>query len=284
MKCVTIAANNLTPVHASQSGPAGHEPVHVAVLECDLQAGIGYGWVIPSLWQAHEVSQHTLAAEPLLEFRTADLLPVVPQPRTIICVGLNYREHIAEMGHPIPDHPTLFAKFSQSLTGPFQDVHIPASMNERVDYEGELAVIIGPGGTIAGYSLMNDLSQRDWQYRTQQWLQGKNLRASSGFGPFFVPAEQWDPVREGVALQTWVNGELRQDHSVADLVFTPQELVAYISTFTDLEAGDVIVTGTPEGVGHGMQPPKYLRDGDTVRVGMEGLGYLENTFRIATAE
>lgn len=249
--------------------------VHVAVEE--FSSGRGVGRVVPSLFDATGLSA---GSAPRVEFSADQLAPVVPRPGKVLCVGLNYREHIEEMGHPVPDHPTLFVKFPSALAGPFDDVLVASNMAGKVDYEGELAVVVGHGGTVAGYAVMNDLSQRDWQYRTQQWLQGKNLDASSGFGPWMVTADEVDPVAEGAMLRTWVNGELRQEHSVADLVFPPEELIAYVGNFAQLEAGDVIVTGTPEGVGHGMTPPLYLRDGDVVRVEVEGVGAIENRFRL----
>ncbi|MCJ7859075.1 fumarylacetoacetate hydrolase family protein [Corynebacterium kalidii] len=221
-----------------------------------------------------------------------DLLPVITSPSKIFCVGLNYREHIEEMGHPIPDHPTLFVKYPSALTSPYAEVTVPAGMTDKADYEGELAVIIGSrlagarGGAseeearaaIGGYAVFNDFSQRDWQYRTQQWLQGKNLDRSSAFGPWMTLADDYDPVAEGASLRTWVNGELRQDHSTADLVFPPVDLVRYISNFATLEPGDVIVTGTPEGVGAGSG--RFLADGDVVRIEVDGLGAVESTVRM----
>lgn len=236
-----------------------------------------------------------LSALPEVTFAVEDLLPPAAAPEAtagggmggrmvastqkIFCVGLNYREHIEEMGHPIPDHPTLFTKFPDTLTRPFATVEVPVAMAEQVDYEGELAIIMGDGGRIAGYAVANDFSQRDWQYRTQQWMQGKNVVASSALGPWMVTADELDPVAEGCVLRTWVNGELRQEHSLADLVFKPQELVDYIQTFTPLRAGDVIMTGTPEGVGHGMKPPRYLADGDEVTVGIDGIGSVTSVVR-----
>lgn len=237
-----------------------------------------------------------LSALPEVTFAVEDLLPPAAAPEAtaaggmggrmvasnqkIFCVGLNYREHIEEMGHPIPDHPTLFTKFADTLARPFAEVKVPAAMAERVDYEGELAIIMGNSGRIAGYAVANDFSQRDWQYRTQQWMQGKNLVASSALGPWMVTADELDLVAEGCVLRTWVNGELRQEHSLADLVFKPQELVEYIQTFTPLRAGDVIMTGTPEGVGHGMKPPQYLTDGDEVTVGIDGMGSVTSVVRV----
>lgn len=252
-----------------------NEFVHVAVEV--FESGRGAGRIVPSLFDATSTD---LSSSPRIEFSAEQLAPVVPNPGRVVCVGLNYQEHIEEMGHPVPDHPTLFVKFASALTGPFDAVEVASHMGAMVDYEGELAVIVGDGGAAAGYAVVNDVSQRDWQYRTQQWLQGKNLDRSSGFGPWMVTADELDPVAEGSMLRTWVNGELRQEHSVADLVFSPRELIAYVSEFMALGPGDVIVTGTPEGVGHGMNPPRYLRDGDVVRVEVEGVGAIENRFTI----
>ncbi|AGP30078.1 fumarylacetoacetate hydrolase family protein [Corynebacterium terpenotabidum] len=221
-----------------------------------------------------------------------DLLPLIPRPGKALCVGLNYREHIVEMGHPVPDYPTLFVKFSSALTSPFAEVTVPENLAAKADYEGELAVVIGrrlPGSrggaseadaraAIAGYAVANDFSQRDWQYRTQQWLQGKNLDASSAFGPWLTTADEYDPVAAGAVLRTHVNGELRQQHSTGDLVFPPVDLVRYISEFATLEAGDVIITGTPEGVGAGSD--RFLADGDVVTVSIDGLGAVETTVRM----
>ena len=231
----------------------------------------------------HDATLAGAGSEPSeIKFSARQLAPVVPRPGKVLCTGLNFREHIVEMGHPVPDHPTLFTKFATALTTPFGAVRVPKVMAKQLDYEGELAIVMGHGGQIAGYTVMNDFSQRDWQYRTQQWLQGKNLDESSAFGPWLqlVDADTPDPVETGAMIRTWVNGELRQEHSLSDLVFKPQELVDYIQTFATLEAGDVIVLGTPAGVGHGMQPPQYLADGDVVEVEVEGLGRVSSTIEV----
>lgn len=208
-----------------------------------------------------------LAAADGEEIEYDGFAPVIPHPAKIICVGLNYREHILEMGHPIPEHPTLFVKFADALTGPFDDVQL---IDGEPDYEGELAVIAGHDGDIAGYSVINDFSMRDLQYRTLQWHQGKSQYASSGFGP-------WLSTEEPGQLRTWVNGDLRQDAPTRDLVFSPRDLVDYIRTLYPLNPGDVICTGTPAGVGHPEK--RYLKDGDVVRIEIENVGALENTFR-----
>lgn len=265
--------------------PESHTSVHMAVEAYDEHTVRGRVIPDPFLFSSAGLSSSAgserkeadLCAYPTITATIKDLLPPGVPPRKVICVGLNFREHITEMGHPIPEYPTLFSKFPDTLTSPFSRIAVPPWMRDALDYEGELAIIIGPSGTIAGYTVAQDFSQRDWQYRTQQWLQGKNLYASSALGPWMLSADSFDPVAAGSILRTWVNGQLRQQHSLADLVFQPQELVDYIQAFTPLGAGDVVLTGTPAGVGHGKRPPVYLQDGDVVRVGIEGIGDIEST-------
>ena len=216
------------------------------------------------------------------------LAPLIPRPGKIFCVGLNYAAHIDEMGHDRPDVPTLFAKFADALAGPRDDLMVHADAAGALDYEGELAVVIGEttyrvdedeaARRIAGYAILDDFTQRDAQYATQQWLQGKTLQRTSAFGPWLATPDEFDAVTARV--RTWVDGELRQDAPIADLVFPPAALVAYVSGFVQLNPGDVISTGTPAGVGHGMDPKTYLRDGQEIRVAIDGLGEQRNILRI----
>ena len=228
-----------------------------------------------------------IAAQPGegVAYSPADLAPVVPRPEKIICVGLNYAAHIAEMGHARPDVPTLFVKFADALIGAHDDAEVPSVNAETLDFEGELAVVIGSrarhaseaeaAGCIAGYSIINDYTQRHFQKRTQQWHQGKSLEKTSGFGPWIDT--EWRP---GPELKTWLNGELMQSAPTDDLVFSPAELISFISGFYPLNPGDVIATGTPAGVLHAREPRRYLKDGDVVRVEIAGLGAIENTTRV----
>ena len=216
------------------------------------------------------------------------LAPLIPRPGKIFCVGLNYAAHIDEMGHERPDVPTLFAKFADALAGPRDDLIVHADAAGALDYEGELAVVIGEtayrvdedeaASRIAGYAILDDFTQRDAQYATQQWLQGKTLQRTSAFGPWLATPDEFDAATARV--RTWVDGELRQDAPIADLVFPPAALVAYVSRFVQLNPGDVISTGTPAGVGHGMKPKKYLGDGQEIRVAIDGLGEQRNILRI----
>lgn len=236
------------------------------------------------LEQEHWEEIARTATGPQRIVRPTDLAPVIPRPGKIICVGLNYARHIEEMGHERPDVPTLFIKFPEALTGPYDDVLLPPWAQEAADYEGELAVIVGKRARrvtaqaatehIAGYAVMNDYSLRDYQYRTLQWHQGKSLEKSSGFGPWLTTREDFRP---GALLQTWLNDAPMQKARTDDLVFTPEALIEYLSHLYPLEPGDVIVTGTPAGVGHARSPRRYLRDGDTVRISVAGLGEIANT-------
>lgn len=214
--------------------------------------------------------------------------PLITRPGKIVCVGLNYAVHIDEMGHERPEVPTLFAKFADAVAGAKDDIRVPEACAEKLDYEGELAVIVGETclrvseeqaqDAIAGYAIMNDFTQRDFQYATAQWLQGKTLQRASAFGPWMLTADAFDA--DSARVRTYVDGELRQDAPIADLVFSPAKLIAYISQFVQLNPGDVISTGTPAGVGHGMSPQTYLQDGQEMIITIDGLGKQANTVRI----
>jgi acylpyruvate hydrolase len=218
----------------------------------------------------------------------ADLAPPV-RPAKVICVGLNYRSHIEEMGRPLPDHPTLFVKFPDTLTGPYDDLVIP-SASQEVDWEVELGVVIGrparhvdevgAAACIAGYTVVNDISMRDWQWRTTQWDQGKNFEASTPVGPFVVTGDEiGDPEATGTVdleVTCRVDGETMQRGRTADLLFKPAAVVAYVSQFTTLRPGDLIATGTPGGVGAGRDPKVFLAPGQVLETAVEGIGSCRN--------
>ena len=213
---------------------------------------------------------------------------LIPNPDKIVCVGLNYKSHIAETGAETPEFPTLFAKYRASLVGANDDVVLPdTSESEAVDYEAELAVIIGrrarriradeSESVIAGYAVCNDVSVRDWQRRTTQFLQGKTWERSTPLGPWLVTHDESPgPDRE---ISCELNGEVLQQSTTADLLFDVPAIVAYLSTMITLEPGDVIATGTPAGVGVARTPPRFLRDGDVMVTRIEGLGACRNTCR-----
>ncbi len=216
-------------------------------------------------------------------------LPVLPNPSKILCVGLNYEDHRVETGRKKADYPTLFTRFADTLTGHNTPMLLPAS-SSAFDYEGELAVIIGKPGfhlseenaldIVAGYSVFNDGSLRDWQRHTAQFTPGKNFPSTAGFGPHLVTPDEAGPLA-GKSLQTHLNGQLVQSAHLGDMIFSIPQIIAYITAFTPLSPGDVIATGTPGGVGFTREPPLFLKAGDTVTVTIESIGTLTNTIHPA---
>lgn len=208
----------------------------------------------------------------------------VLSPGKVICAGLNYRSHIVEMGRDVPTYPTLFAKFADTLTGPHDPIALPHE-DPSTDWEGELAFIVGKtayrvaeseaAAHIAGYTVANDISMRGWQNRTNEWLQGKIWSRTTPVGPLMVTADAFDPA--AATLTTTINGAQVQRHSIADLVFSAEALLSYISTMIPLRPGDLVLTGTPGGVGHAREPRQYLRVGDRVTVTVDGVGAISNT-------
>lgn len=216
------------------------------------------------------------------------LLPVIPNPGKLICVGLNYKSHVAETKRADSEYPSLFLRFNDSLAA-HDDVVLRPAFSERFDWEGELAFVIGTGGRhiakekafdhIAGYACFNDVSVRDWQKHTHQFTPGKNFPGTAPFGPFMVDRASVPDVT-ALTLETRVNGQVVQHASVGDLIFDIPTIVAYVSRFTPLSPGDVIATGTPGGVGDRREPPMYMKEGDVAEVEITGLGVLRN--RIGT--
>jgi acylpyruvate hydrolase len=212
-----------------------------------------------------------------------DFAPVVADPGKIVCVGLNYRSHILEMGRDLPEYPTLFAKFSDTLIGAHDDIVIPEA-SQALDWEAELAVVIGApvrhanrasaDAAIAGYCVLNDITARDWQYRTVEWLQGKNFESTTPLGPYLLTADAFDI--SVAAIETRVGAEVVQSAELSDLLFTPADLVSYLSTIFTLRPGDIIATGTPGGVGHARDPRRYLSPGAIVTTSITGLGHCRN--------
>ncbi|MGF6835641.1 acylpyruvate hydrolase [Paenarthrobacter sp. TE4293] len=230
----------------------------------------------------------TAAAAPdqtVLDAASAEFAPLLPRAGKVICCGLNYGDHIQEMGRELPEYPTLFAKYADTLVGANDTVEVHGS--GRVDWEAELAVVVGSElfradqdqarEAIAGYTVANDISMRDWQSRTLQWFQGKAFDATTPVGPVMLTA---DETGESFDVRGYVNGELVQQGNTSTLVFGPAQLLSYISQFTILRPGDLVLTGTPGGVGMGMTPPRFLDDGDVLTTEIDGIGRLENRFRI----
>jgi 2-keto-4-pentenoate hydratase/2-oxohepta-3-ene-1,7-dioic acid hydratase in catechol pathway len=207
------------------------------------------------------------------------LLAPVPRPRAIFAIGLNYAKHAAETGQETPEQPMVFMKLPSSSVPGDGTVTVPVAAGRRLDYEAELVVVIGAGGEIAGYAVADDLSARDLQKRESQWTRAKGFDGSCPWGPWITTA---DEVADAQALRigSRVNGEVRQDSTTADLIFGLQELVDFLREAITLEPGDIILTGTPEGVGLAMDPPRFLASGDVVRIEIEALGAIEHTIAI----
>lgn len=211
-------------------------------------------------------------------------LPVVPDPGKILCVGLNYENHRQETGRAVTEHPTFFTRFADSQTGHGAPLLLPR-VSERLDYEGELAIVIGKPGRaipqdramehVAGYSCYNDGSVRDWQRHTTQFTPGKNFPGTGAFGPWLVTPDDFGTAA-GKRIRTILNGDVMQDAMLDDMIFKLPKLIEYASTFTPLAAGDVIVTGTPGGVGIMRDPPVFMKEGDRIEVEIDGIGTLAN--------
>ncbi|AMK21091.1 fumarylacetoacetate hydrolase family protein [Sphingobium sp. TKS] len=219
-----------------------------------------------------------------LDFDELVLLPPCT-PGKIICVGLNYADHAAEANLQIPEYPVLFSRFASSVIGAKASIWLP-KVSTALDFEGELAAVIGKSGRyisegdaldyVAGYSVFNDATIRDYQLRNPQWMIGKNFDGTGPFGPFLVTADELPPGASGLAIETRLNGVTVQKSSTDQLIFDVAKLIASISEAITLEPRDVIVTGTPSGVGHVRKPPLHMKAGDVVEVEIERIGVLRN--------
>ena len=234
-----------------------------------------------------EAAERAAGQEPSAALADVSLLPVIPDPEKIVCVGLNYKSHIEETGRSDSDYPVLFTRWADTQVGHGAPMIRPVNSTDY-DYEGELAVVIGSQarhvseadalGHIAGYSCYNDGSMRDWQRHTHQYTPGKNFAGTGAFGPWMVTADEI-PDPSTLHLKTRLNGQEVQNSKTELLIFTVPFLIEYISGFTTLAPGDVIVTGTPGGVGFKRNPPLYMKDGDTVEVDIDAIGVLSNPIR-----
>jgi len=214
----------------------------------------------------------------------ASFAPVITRPSKVLCVGLNYRAHILETGRELPEYPTLFAKFADTLLGAHDDLVLPA-VSERVDWEVELGVVIGrpihrasrdeAAAAIAGYTVTNDVSMRDWQRRTLQWLQGKAFERTTPAGPYLVTGDEVGDAAD-LEIRCEVDGAVMQQSRTSDLLFGPADIAAYASQIITLQPGDLLLTGTPGGVGDARTPPVYLQPGQTLRSVVEGVGECVN--------
>ncbi|TPG37728.1 FAA hydrolase family protein [Roseomonas nepalensis] len=226
-----------------------------------------------------------LLAGPAIDLAAVELLPPLTRPGKIICVGLNYADHSAESGFAVPSYPTIFARFASSLIGHGAPLLRPA-VSDQLDFEGEFVAVIGRGGRhiakdaaldhVVGYSLFNDGSVRDFQMKAPQWTVGKNFDGTGAFGPALVTADELPPGCRGLRIETRLNGQVVQSASTDDLIFDVATLVSTLSEAFTLSPGDIIVTGTPAGVGLARKPPLWMRPGDVCEVEVERLGVLRN--------
>lgn len=229
-----------------------------------------------------------LGQAPRIELDQVELLPPISEAQKIVCIGLNYKDHSAESGFKQPEYPTIFGRFNSSLIAHGAPILRP-EVSEQLDYEGELVAIIGKAARdvseaealdhVAGYSIFNDGSIRDYQFKAPQWTPGKNFDDTGAFGPWFVSADELPPGCEGLRLQTRLNGQIVQDASISDMVFSVAELVSILSGFMTLVPGDIIVTGTPSGVGLARKPPLFMKEGDVCEVEIDRIGVLSNPVR-----
>ncbi|MFZ0553082.1 MAG: fumarylacetoacetate hydrolase family protein [Steroidobacteraceae bacterium] len=230
----------------------------------------------------------SLEQSPAIDLNAVRLLPPVPLPPKILCVGLNYDDHLQESGLKKPAYPEIFARFATSLIAHQQPIRRPRE-SIALDYEAELAVVIGKPGRriprdqaldhVAGYSLFNDATIRDFQLRTPQWTMGKNFDGTGAFGPWLVTPDAAPPGAHGLRIQGRLNGQVMQDARTDQLIFSVPALIEMISVAMSLEPGDLIITGTPGGVGVARNPPVFMRPGDVFEVEIEGIGVLSNVVR-----
>lgn len=229
------------------------------------------------------ISAEQMGAKPLDLSEDHFIRPLTNVSR-VLCVGLNFTDHAKEVGAETPSHPTIFTKFGNALIGPGEQIQMPAESN-KIDWEVELCAVVGKEGRripveeaeeyLLGYTVLNDVSVRDWQGRTSEWFQGKNWDSMTPFGPVIVSPDELD-IAGGLAMTCTVDGETRQQGSTANLIFKPAEVISYISTFMTLQPGDLIALGTPAGVGLSLRPRKWLAPGQTVVTEIEGIGRLTN--------
>lgn len=229
------------------------------------------------------ISAEHMGAQPL-DLSEDDFIRPLSNVSRVLCVGLNFTDHAKEVGAETPSHPTIFTKFGNTLIGPGEQIQMPTE-SKKIDWEVELCAVVGKEGRrirveeaeeyLLGYTVLNDVSVRDWQGRTSEWFQGKNWDSMTPFGPVIVSPDELD-IAGGLAMTCTVDGETRQQGSTANLIFKPAEVISYISTFMTLQPGDLIALGTPAGVGLSLRPRKWLAPGQTVVTEIEGIGRLTN--------
>lgn len=270
-----------------RNGKAG-----LAVKTGDFWRDLGNRTLIDLLVEGRERAPLGIGEAPEIVLDGLRLLPPIPRPGKILCVGLNYIDHAAESPYVnVPAYPAFFARFASSLVADGAPIIRP-DCSPELDFEGELVAVIGKGGRhigeadaldhVAGYAIFNDGSIRNYQFLAPQWTPGKNFDDTGAFGPEFVTADELPAGAKGLLLEVYLNGQKMQSANTDDMVFPVATLVAKASEFTTLEPGDIIVTGTPAGVGFARKPPVFMKDGDTVEVRIQQIGILSNPVRNET--
>jgi len=276
-------------VRFTESDATGLAVEHAGVLRGLTENEAGYPGSLHELINAGEgvlkAAHDRLGDARLLDPAKIRYLPPVERPGKIVCVGLNYADHTKESPYEQPSYPAFFPRFASSLIGHGAHIIRPR-VSEQLDFEGELAVVIGRGGRhisresalehVAGYAIFNEASIRDYQFKSPQWTIGKNFDGTGAFGPTFVSADELPPGASGLKLVTRLNGAIVQQGNTGDMIFSVVDLIAILSEAVTLEPGDVIVTGTPAGIGWARRPPLFMKPGDLCTVEIEGLGTLSN--------
>ena len=255
---------------ATFRAPGRQEPLAGEVVDGDRVVGFREGTTVVDVLSGRS-PERSEDSWPLSE---VELLAPVPEPTAIYAIGLNYAKHAEEQGAEKPETPIVFVKVRGSVAPPGGPIHRPAVVR-RLDYEGELVIVMGSGGQIAGYCVADDVTARDLQRREPQWTRAKGADTFCPFGPWITTADEVSDA-ENLRLRTWVNGELRQDSRTSDLIFGCEHVVKFISETCTLRPGDLILTGTPSGVGVYMDPPQFLGEGDQIRIEIEQLGSIEH--------
>lgn len=297
MKLISIDRTGFAAAALTKTGPDGRElvlPITSAQNKTTSIDPVSMNDLLEDwlFWseRLHAIADgsHPDGWHPMAEF---EVLAPVPHPRSVICIGLNYRDHATESGAAIPAEPVVFAKHRSTVIGTGASIQLPESSSE-VDYEVELAIVIGRAvfqaspqealAAVAGYTVMNDVSARDWQARSSQWMTAKSFPTFGPMGPALVTADELGDAR-GLRIGLRLNGATLQDSSTDQMIFGVAELISHLSQFWPIEPGDVIATGTPAGVGFTRTPPIFLSDGDTIEAFIDGIGVLQNSVQPAIA-
>ena len=282
MRLVTFSREGNSRIGCSINGQLIDLSIAAPALPTDLVSLLEMG---PEGLQQAEAAAQSAGSDAQVSLDEISYLPLIPRPPKIICIGRNYAAHAIEGGAEPPSYPEIFYRGATSLIAHNDPIVLP-KCSDKLDYEAELVAIVGKTAKnvsrengldyVAGYALFNDATLRDYQRKSSQWTIGKNFDNTGGFGPEFVTADELPAGADGLRIQSRLNGEVMQDANTSDFIFPIDDLIAKLSECMTLEPGDVIVTGTPAGVGYARNPPVYMKDGDVIEIEIEGIGVLSN--------